>query len=422
MKTLLYTASDSGFDLRKVPLGGAAPICAFLTDAWRQQSSFEFRLLSPDVLGADAPRGKDLLQYTPKQYVDFYFKFERAITEEILRHDPRETVILSNDMSDGPSFRVLSEKGYSVYCIYHMNMVHYFTSAFLRGVIRPETAASVYRVISDSRFRFLLPRLLELVFLKQEESLSYCRGIIVPSEGMKRLLVRMYPHVPASKIHVFPWGSQPDNWDETLLRAKVDELRRAYAIQEGIPVLIMLSRVSPEKGQDRLLNALEIWERADDFPSKGICVLLCGVAGYAQAKAFEKKLMKRAEKLKKARVIFPGYVYGLDKQAHFRLADLYVFPSRQESYGLTLMEAFRAGLPAVATSTDGTEQLVCKEFGELLPAAAERDVPRLLKDAIQRMLASPEKLRDMGQRAQEFANAHPFSETANRLAQMMMTS
>jgi glycosyltransferase involved in cell wall biosynthesis len=184
----------------------------------------------------------------------------------------------------------------------------------------------------------------------------------------------------------------------------------------------MLSRVSPEKGQDRLLKALEIWERSDDFPAKGICVLLCGVAGYTQAKPFEKNLVKRAERLKKTRVIFPGYVHGLEKQAHFRLADLYIFPSRQESYGLTLMEAFRAELPAVATFTDGTEQLVRKEFGELLPAAAERDVPRLLKEAIQRMLADPLKLRGMGRHAQEFAKAHPFSETANRLAQMMMTT
>ena len=97
-----------------------------------------------------------------------------------------------------------------------------------------------------------------------------------------------------------------------------------------------------------------------------------------------------------------------------------MFPSRQESYGLTLMEAFRAQLPAVATFTDGTEQLVRKDFGELLPPAAERDVPRLLKDAIQRLLADPARLRGMGRSAQEFARSHPFAETANRLAQLMM--
>ena len=309
MKTLLYTASDSGFDLRHVPLGGAAPICAFLTDEWRKQSSFQFRLLSPDILGEDAPRGKDLLRYTPKQYVDFYFKFEDAITREILRHDPRDTVILSNDMSDGPSFRLLAEKGYDVYCIYHMNMVHYFTSAFLHGLVRPETAASIYRAIDHSRFRRLLPRPLELIFLKQEQSLIHTRGIIVPSEGMKRLLVRMYPHVPADKIHVCPWGSQPDDWDDELVLARADALRRTYAIQKGTSVIMMMSRVSPEKGQDRLLRALEIWERSDDFPSGGVCVLLCGVAGYAQAEAFEKSLMKRARGLKKGTGHFHGLLY-----------------------------------------------------------------------------------------------------------------
>jgi glycosyltransferase involved in cell wall biosynthesis len=420
-KTLIYTASDSGFDLRQVPLGGAAPICGFLSDEWRAQSSFEFRLLSPDILGDAAPRGNDLLRYTPKQYVDFYFAFEAAITQEILRYDPHHTVVLSNDMSDGPSFPLLAERGYPVYCIYHMNMVHYFTSAFLHGLIRPETAASIYRAIDHSRFRRVLPRPLELIFLKQEQSLIYSRGIIVPSEGMKRLLVRMYPDVSANKIHVFPWGSRPDDWDETLVADRAAALRQKYAIEPGTAVLVMLSRISPEKGQDRLLKALEIWERSPDFPPEGLCVLLCGVAGYAQAEAYEKSLMKHAQRLKKSRVVFTGYVHGLEKQAHFRLGDLYVFPSRQESYGLTLMEAFRAQLPAVATFTDGTEQLVRKEFGELLPPAAERQVPRLLKEAIQRLLADRSRLKNMGRNAREFALAHPFSDTASRLARLMMS-
>ena len=147
---------------------------------------------------------------------------------------------------------------------------------------------------------------------------------------------------------------------------------------------------------------------------------MCGVAGYRHAKSYETRVKERAKKLKKVRVIFPGYVYGLEKQAHFRLANLYVFPSRYESYGLTLMEALRAGLPVVASHTDGTEHLVRKEFGELLPPAAEGDIPALLKHAIQRMVADPEKLRAMGQQAEIYAEANLFSKTADRLAQLMM--
>ena len=420
MKTLLYAASDSGFDLRQVPLGGAAPICAFLTDSWRNQSDFAFRLLSPDVIGREAPRDEDLLHYTPRQYVDFIFKFEQAVTDEILRHDPRETVVLANDMSDGPRFRVLAEKGYSVYCIFHMNMVHVVTKAFLLDLIRPETSAAIYRFIDRSPFRFVLPKFLKLIFAKQEESLLHCRGIIVPSEGMKRVLVRMYPDVTPDKIHVFPWGSHTDACDDTLLRTRAGELRQQYAIPDDMTILITLSRISPEKGQDRLLKALELWEQEESFPKTGLCVLMCGVAGYRHAKSYEKKVKERASALRKVRVIFPGYVYGLEKQAHFRLANLYIFPSRYESYGLTLMEALRAGLPVVASHTDGTEHLVRQEFGELLPDAAEGNIPQLLKEAIQRMLADPDKLRTMGQQAQLYAEANPFSKTAERLARLMM--
>jgi glycosyltransferase involved in cell wall biosynthesis len=420
MKTLLYAASDSGFDLRQVPLGGAAPICAFLTNSWRNQSDFRFRLLSPDVIGAEAPRDEDLLHYTPRQYVNFIFKFEQAVTDEILRHDRRDTVILAIDMSDGPHFRLLAEKGYAVYCIFHMNMVHVVTKAFLLDLIRPETSAAIYRFIDRSPFRFVLPKFLKLIFAKQEESLIYCRGVIVPSEGMKRVLVRMYPDVPADKIHVFPWGSHAEACDETLLRKRVSELRRQYAIPEDMTVLLTLSRISPEKGQDRLLKALEMWEQDESFPEKGVCVLMCGVAGYQHAKSYENKVKERAKTLKKVRVIFPGYVYGLEKQAHFRLANLYIFPSRYESYGLALMEALRAGLPVIASHTDGTEHLVRKEFGELLPDEAEDNIPALLKDAIRRMLGDREKLRTMGRQAHIYAKAHPFSKTADRLARLMM--
>lgn len=418
MKTLLYTASDSGFDLRHIPLGGAAPICAYLTDEWRRRSDFQFRLLSPEVIGAGAPRDKDLLNYTPKQYIDFTFKFEKAITDEILRHDPRETVVLSNDMPDGPKFRLVAEKGYAVYCIYHMNMVHVFTSAILQGWMRPQTAAAIYRAVDHSRFRFVLPRALELIFRKQEDSLIYSRGVIVPSDGMKRLLLQMYRNVPAERIHVVPWGLPPDGSDESLVRTRAGELRRQYEIQDGTAVLIALSRIGPEKGQDRLIKALELWEKAD-VPAGGVCLLLCGVAGYRHARSFEKKLKERAARLHRIRVIFPGYVHGVEKQAHFRLANLYLFPSRQESYGLTLMEAFRAGLPAVATSTDGSEQLLRPEFGELLPAAPERDIPQLLKDAIKRALADPAALSAKGANARAFAEAQPFSKTADRLAAIM---
>ena len=421
MKTLVFTAVECGFDLRTVPHGGSAPVCAFLMHELRKQPSFDIRFASVDLLGADAPGERDFFRFTPKQYADFMFKFEQALTQEILRHDPRDTVVLCNGVTDGPRFKFLADKGYSVFAIVHMNMVSYFTGVFLKNVIQPETTAALYRVVSRSWLRFILPDMLKLIFVKDEESVIYGKGVIVPSDGMKRQLLRMYPDVSAERIHVVPWGTEAITYDERETQARVESLRRTYAIRDDEAVLIMLSRVSPEKGHDRLLKALEIWEARDDYPKSGICVLICGVAGYTQAQPFEKSIVDRASRLKKTRVIFPGYVYGPEKHAHFRLSHLYIFPSRYEAYGLTLMEAFAAGLPAVATFSDGTEQVMRKDFGELIPAVAERQVPRLLKDAIQRMLSDRERLRAMGRAAKKFADDQPFSKAADRITQIMLS-
>ena len=420
MKTLVFTAVESGFDMSTVPHGGSAPVCAFLTEAWRKRPPFEIHMAGVDLLGNDAPGEWDFFRFTAKEYANFMFKFEQALTQEILRHDPRETVVLCNGVTDGPRFKFLADNGYSVFAIVHMNMASFFTGVFLKNLIQPETAVALYHFVSRSWLKFILPDALKLIFVKDEESVIYCKGVIVPSEGMKRQLVRMYPDASAERIHVVPWGAEPIRFDERETLAHVEALRRKYKIRDGEAVLIMLSRVSPEKGHDRLLEALALWEASDEYPKGGVCVLICGVAGYTQAKPFEKKIIDRASRLKKTRVIFPGYVYGADKHAHFRLSDLYIFPSRYEAYGLTLMEAFAAGLPAVATFSDGTEQVMRKDFGELIPAVAEREVPRLLKEAIQRMLSDCEKLRAMGRAAKEFADEHPFSKAADRIAEIML--
>jgi glycosyltransferase involved in cell wall biosynthesis len=419
MKTLVFTAVESGFDMSTVPHGGSAPVCAFLMDEWRKRPPFDIRMASVALLGNDAPDERDFFRYTPKQHADFMFKFEQAVTQEILRHDPRETVVLCNGVSDGPRFKFLADKGYSVFAIFHMNMVSFFTGVFLKNLIRPETTVALYRVVSHSWLKFILPDVLKLIFVKEEESVIYCKGVIVPSEGMRRQLLRMYPDAAAERIHVVPWGAETITFDERQTQGKVEALRRKYKIRDDEAVLITLSRVSPEKGHDRLLKALELWEASDEYPKSGVCVLICGVAGYTHAKPFEKKIIAAANRLKKTRVIFPGYVHGADKHAHFRLSDLYVFPSRYEAYGLTLMEAFAAGLPAVATFSDGTEQIMRSDFGELIPAVAEREVPRRLKDAIQRMLSDREKLRAMGQAAKKFADEQPFSKAADRIAEIM---
>src|SRR5439155_17510207 len=111
---------------------------------------------------------------------------------------------------------------------------------YLRDFVRPETAARW------SRYRWL-PDVLKLVFHKQADCVRHSRQLIVPSAPMKEVIQRCYPDCDAGKIAVLPWGN-------VAARPAVAPYRDGVGDDEF--VIMTLSRLSPEKGIERLLAAL----------------------------------------------------------------------------------------------------------------------------------------------------------------------
>jgi glycosyltransferase involved in cell wall biosynthesis len=385
-----------------VPLGGGAAVFEHLVAEWSRTRPFELQAVTPAILGSSAPSGGELVQFGERAYARFCREFERAATAEILRQDPAQTVVLANDISEGPDFAELCAHGYRVYTIYHVDVVAYVAAIYGRGLIAPETTVRWYR-----RLKRVLPEMAKLVWEKQEASVHHSRGLIVPSEGMRDVLLRCYPDCPSEKIHVLPWG----NWNPDA-SADPAPLRREFGVPDNARVLLTLSRISPEKGQDLLLEALLEWERRDDFPAYPLWLFVCGDAAFMQGRRFLEKLRALAGGLKRTRVVFPGYVSGERKRAFFALADLYVFPSRHESYGLTLMEALAAGLPAVCLDTTGARSVMREEFGALVPASG-------LRAAIASLLADEGRRKRMSTAAREFARGQRFEDRAAVLANLI---
>ncbi len=394
---IIYTAAHGGFVSEAVPLGGGAAVFEHLVEEWSRTKPFELKTITPAILGSTAPRGRDLVRFGESAYARFCREFERAATEEILRHDPAETVVLANDVSEGPDFATLGARGYRVFTIYHVDVVAYVAAIYGRGWIAPQTTVRWYR-----RVRGLLPDVARLIWDKQEASVRHSEGLIVPSEGMREILLRCYPECPAKKIHVLPWG----NWNPAEA-GDPEPLRREFGIPADASVLLTLSRISPEKGQDLLLEALENWE-----PEYSVWLFICGDAAFMQGQRFFQKLRAMAARLKHVRVVFPGYVTGERKRAFFALADVYVFPSRHESYGLTLMEALAAGVPAVCLDTSGARSVMKEEFGTLVPA-------QKLQAAIATLLLDEGRRKQMSSAARAFARQNRFEDRAAELARLI---
>jgi len=402
---VLYSAAHGGYAGQAIPLGGGAAIANLLMAEWSRTRPFDVELLGPSILGPDAPTGEQLVQYSEREYADFCHRFDAAVTERILKHDPKTTRVLINDISEAPVFSRLAQRGFAMDTIYHVDVVAYVAKMYGKGYISPENLVKLY-----DRFGIFYPSIAKLVFEKQRQSLRHSRSVIVPAASMRNLLLDCYPETPPERVRVLPWGHSLESFAEQDVAIEIQRVRDQYKLHPAVPTLLCLSRISPEKGQDLLLEAIAEWETQPSFPLNGLNVVICGEAAYMMGQRYLEKLKTMARGLRRTNVVFPGYVMGLRKRAFFKLADLYVFPSRHESYGLTLVEALAAGLPAVTLDHDGARAVMQPEFGVVAIYAD-------LIPSIESLLQDPERRQRMGQAAQTWAESQRFSDTARTLAE-----
>ncbi len=135
--------------------------------------------------------------------------------------------------------------------------------------------------------------------------------------------------------------AQIDNWTIPKCPAPSarEKLRNAYNIDPGQFLIGALGRVEDSKGMDLLVEA---FERAK-LPGAKLVIV-------GQGKAWQK-----IRSLSNPSVIMPGFAERPeDWLAAF---DCFVSPARQEPFGLVLLEAMQAGLPIVATASEGAKHL-----------------------------------------------------------------
>lgn len=404
------TAAHAGYDSEQVPLGGGAAICERLCRSWWGRP---VTLLGS---GPQAPPGVSYRQFdllagrhpaTLKElaYARFCRQFERACTEAILAH-PGPAVVLSHDVSEGPDFARLARAGIPSTCILHVDVVEFFCRMYLRGWVRPEWATAFHRW---TRRWPIWPDVLRLVLDKQADAAVHSQ-LVAPSSGMLGPLERCYP---SPRVAVIPWGSQPPPSLSELEPVQA-HLRREWSLGPH-PLLVTLSRVSPEKGQDILLEALlQAEERG--LITEPVTLAIIGSAAYMGGKVFAGRLKRLAGRLRRVRVLFPGHLGGLTKHAALSLADLMVVASRHESYGLTTMEALAVGLPVVALESHGTRATLARGGGVLVGSSEQ------IWPAIQALLSDRERRQELSRQALEQAARETFEHASERLYELLQLS
>ena len=156
-------------------------------------------------------------------------------------------------------------------------------------------------------------------------------------------------------------------------RGKFRELAR---IPREDLVVLFLGRLSEKKSPDLLLKAFS--KMPSQVGGRAVYVVFAG----PDEQGMEAKLREMAKALRvEERVRFSGAVFGEEKWAAYRDADVFVLPSQNENFGNTAAEAAAAGTPVIVTENCGVAPLLA-EGGRVIPHE-ERALVKALDELLQ---------------------------------------
>ena len=206
--------------------------------------------------------------------------------------------------------------------------------------------------------------------------------VIVNSNFMKGDLQRLFG-LPFEKINVVPNGINLTNFTGV---ERDYEFRRQYAA-DNEKIILFMGRLVYEKGVQHLISAMpKILQNYHDAK-----LIVAGKGGMMDELRNQVNSMGIGNK-----VYFTGYLSSKQVVKMYKCADISVFPSTYEPFGIVALEAMLAGVPTVVSDVGGLNEIVThKEDGMKCYAGN----PNSIADSILELLFNPALCNEITKKA-----------------------
>jgi glycosyltransferase involved in cell wall biosynthesis len=216
--------------------------------------------------------------------------------------------------------------------------------------------------------RTVARRVSEVIFISE-----YCRNALFGPES--------------TESKVIPFGVDTERYRPGLDRSKI---RERLGIPMSARVLFSLQRLDRWKRVDIVLQAMKaVLDEAEAY-------LVIGGKG----PELDRLRQLAAELGITSRVFFSGYIREEVLPLYFAMADIFVFHSTYETFGLVLVQALAAGKPVVSVSSTAIPEVIEDGREGKLVAALDPDA---LGRAILSLLGDEETLRRFSEAARQKA-------------------
>jgi glycosyltransferase involved in cell wall biosynthesis len=242
-----------------------------------------------------------------------------------------------------------------------------------------------------------------------KKSCRRAEKIIAVSENTKKDLVKLYK-VPEEKISVIYEGyviaseaKQSNNKNEiaTVVRG---ELPRN---DSGERHLLFIGRLEERKNIIGIIQAFEILKEKYKIPHK---LILAGKPGFNY-----KKIQSYLSRLSyKSDIILPGFISEEEKRELLKNAEVFLFPTFYEGFGLPILEAQNAGVSVVAS----IEASIPEVAGDSAILVDPKN-PQEIAEAIYKLITNKNLREDMIKKGLENTKRFSWKKCASQIAKVL---
>ena len=150
----------------------------------------------------------------------------------------------------------------------------------------------------------------------------------------------------------------------------IASLKREWEVDSCSKIIGLLGRLDPQKGFDRFLALLPYLARKLPPESK-VGIVLIGDG--PERERLRRQAAEAGAQCPNLCIRMPGY--RKDAASLMSMFDLFAMPSRYEGYGLTLAEAFSAGIPVFCSTADSLPELCALVGDHFFTADFDRETP-----------------------------------------------
>lgn len=283
------------------------------------------------------------------------------------------------------------------------DITHFFNFIVPKGVTG-KVVNTIYDVVWLRYPETMDERNLKRIQQDIHYSIQRADRIVTISESTKQDLVQLL-QIPEEKIVIAPPGVHVEAFQRIFTAEEQTTIKEKYGLPEKF--ILYMGTLEPRKNLERLVQAFAQLQQEKNLQQYSL--VLAGKQGWQYEGIFQHIQQYGLE----SKVICTGYVEETDKAAIYQMAELFVFPSVYEGFGMPVLEAMAAGVPVITSNVSSLPEAA----GDAAVLIAPQNVEQLA-GAMQELLTDQALRQQCIAKGYEQCKKFTWEKSADRLIKM----